>query len=100
MRFADAPKASPNGAGVYVITNTINHKRYVGSTHDFNERWNNHVSRMTYLKHINKHLERAWHKYGGPNFTFTVVEYTICLLYTSDAARQSTLCRSRWSPYH
>ena len=22
-----------------------------------------------------------------------------CLLYTSDAAR-STLCRSRWSPYH
>ena len=24
----------------------------------------------------------------------------ICLLYTSDAARRSTLCRSRWSPYH
>ena len=23
-----------------------------------------------------------------------------CLLYTSDAARRSTLCRSRWSPYH
>ena len=24
----------------------------------------------------------------------------ICLLYTSDAAGRSTLCRSRWSPYH
>ena len=23
-----------------------------------------------------------------------------CLLYTSDAADDSTLCRSRWSPYH
>ena len=23
-----------------------------------------------------------------------------CLLYTSDAADRSTLCRSRWSPYH
>ena len=23
-----------------------------------------------------------------------------CLLYTSDAADGSTLCRSRWSPYH
>ena len=23
-----------------------------------------------------------------------------CLLYTSDAGRRSTLCRSRWSPYH
>ena len=24
----------------------------------------------------------------------------LCLLYTSDAADDSTLCRSRWSPYH
>ena len=27
-------------------------------------------------------------------------EYEYCLLYTSDAAGRSTLCRSRWSPYH
>ena len=26
--------------------------------------------------------------------------YMTCLLYTSDAGRRSTLCRSRWSPYH
>ena len=24
----------------------------------------------------------------------------LCLLYTSDRCRRSTLCRSRWSPYH
>ena len=23
-----------------------------------------------------------------------------CLLYTSDACRRYSLCRSRWSPYH
>ena len=28
-----------------------------------------------------------------------IVRFGPCLLYTSDAAR-STLCRSRWSPYH
>ena len=27
-------------------------------------------------------------------------EFRSCLLYTSDACRRSTLCRSRWSPYH
>ena len=29
-----------------------------------------------------------------------ISEYTDCLLYTSDAADDPTLCRSRWSPYH
>ena len=28
-----------------------------------------------------------------------ISRYMPCLLYTSDAA-DSTLCRSRWSPYH
>ena len=28
------------------------------------------------------------------------VNYSICLLYTSDAARRRLRCRSRWSPYH
>ena len=31
--------------------------------------------------------------------TSILAESTNCLLYTSDAAG-STLCRSRWSPYH
>ena len=29
-----------------------------------------------------------------------LVDLKGCLLYTSDACRRSTLCRSRWSPYH
>ena len=31
--------------------------------------------------------------------SLTVLLY-ICLLYTSDACRRYSLCRSRWSPYH
>ena len=34
---------------------------------------------------------------GGP---FLNTDTKLCLLYTSDAAGRSTLCRSRWSPYH
>ena len=34
---------------------------------------------------------------GGPARSLLPL---LCLLYTSDAARRSTLCRSRWSPYH
>ena len=31
---------------------------------------------------------------------FRTIEPIFCLLYTSDAADDPTLCRSRWSPYH
>ena len=31
---------------------------------------------------------------------FISVRYGNCLLYTSDAADDTPLCRSRWSPYH
>ena len=40
-----------------------------------------------------------------PRFPFETIgadqkALTTCLLYTSDAARRSYACRSRWSPYH
>ena len=34
------------------------------------------------------------------SFSGSGQQYEICLLYTSDAARRYSLCRSRWSPYH
>ena len=39
----------------------------------------------------------------GSNFTvddMATEKIISCLLYTSDAARRSYACRSRWSPYH
>ena len=46
--------------------------------------------------------------YGIPNLDINSLDqdlrlsqyYDICLLYTSDAADDTPLCRSRWSPYH
>ena len=35
-----------------------------------------------------------------PFIILLVALVPFCLLYTSDACRRSTLCRSRWSPYH
>ena len=39
---------------------------------------------------------------GVPSWVLVLLNNVLetCLLYTSDAARRSTLCRSRWSPYH
>ena len=34
------------------------------------------------------------------SLTKSNIKHWNCLLYTSDAADESTLCRSRWSPYH
>ena len=41
---------------------------------------------------------------GQKRFTWVIPFYKLviynCLLYTSDAARRYSLCRSRWSAYH
>lgn len=61
--------------GVYVICNTVNGKVYIGSTiRSFASRWNEHQSRLTARKHVNKHLQSAWVKYGPSVFTFTAIE--------------------------
>ena len=41
-------------------------------------------------------LREAYSRYLG----IRVAIWQTCLLYTSDACRRYSLCRSRWSPYH
>jgi group I intron endonuclease len=61
--------------GVYKITNTVDGKVYIGSTTiDTNWRWSTHKSLLKIGKHHNRHLQRAWNKYGESAFTFEVVE--------------------------
>lgn len=63
-------------SGIYVIENTINHKKYVGKAKCIYKRIKQHVTYLnTKSKDENPHLINAWHKYGRSNFTYNVLEY-------------------------
>ena len=60
---------------VYIIKNIINEKVYIGSSITPVKRFNVHKFELRNNKHGNKHLQRAWNKYGESNFIFGIVEY-------------------------
>ena len=57
-------------SGIYAIENTINKKRYYGSTKDKRERWSQHRRQLNKGIHHNRHLQSAWNKYGKEAFEF------------------------------
>lgn len=65
---------------IYIITNLINYKVYIGKTQYKNpeKRWNEHkrYSRSTRVTYRNKPLYRAMRKYGIDNFSFEILEET------------------------
>jgi group I intron endonuclease len=65
-----------NRCGVYEIINTINGKRYVGSSVNIRTRWNYHKGRLRRDCHSNYHLQNAWNKYGSNAFEFRVLVFT------------------------
>ena len=61
-------------SGIYKITNLINGKVYIGKSVDIlNKRWPYHKSLLNCGKHINKHLQHSWNKYGEDNFDFSII---------------------------
>jgi group I intron endonuclease len=60
--------------GIYCIVNLINNKKYVGKAKSITSRKSYHFSLLKNNKHINKHLQNAWNKYGEDNFFFYVLE--------------------------
>lgn len=61
-------------AGVYLISNNVNGKCYVGSTVHLDQRRREHFSRLANNKHINTHLQNAYNKYGREAFDFEILE--------------------------
>jgi group I intron endonuclease len=63
---------------IYLITNKLNGKQYVGQTirEDINDRWKQHLNK----KSIGRCLKSAYLKYGVENFNFKI----ICIFFDED----------------
>lgn len=62
--------------GIYEICNLYNGKAtaYVGSSADVGARWRQHRFDLRGSTHHNKHLQRAWVKYGSAAFEWYIIE--------------------------
>lgn len=67
-------------SGVYAILNVLNDKVYVGSAVDLSDRFRLHLLHINRGSHHNRHLQKAWLKYGAQAFVFVVIEYTDWIL--------------------
>lgn len=66
--------ASADNCGVYLITCTVNKRRYIGSSCTIQVRWKQHAADLRGQRHHNIHLQRAWDKHGADAFDFGVLE--------------------------
>jgi group I intron endonuclease len=65
-------------AGIYMFTNKLNNKQYIGSTIDLNKRISAYFQK-SYLNHHrykNYLIVKAINKYGIDNFYISILEYT------------------------
>lgn len=60
--------------GVYEIRNTVNGKRYIGSSINIKGRWAGHKASLKSGLSKNIKLLRAWSKYGESDFEFGIIE--------------------------
>ena len=60
--------------GIYIITNLINNKVYIGQSDNINKRFKDHKYALNGNYHNNNHLQNAWNKYGENNFSFNLIK--------------------------
>lgn len=65
----------PACPGIYLIKNSVNGKKYVGSAVNIRMRIRNHRTTLNRGKHTNHILQRSWDKYGAEAFEYFVLEY-------------------------
>ena len=64
-------------SGIYCIMNTINSKKYIGSSINIQYRLQKHRSLLRGNYHTNNYLQNSWNKYGEKNFICYVLEYVV-----------------------
>lgn len=62
-------------SGIYQIVNTINGKKYVGSSKNLEKRRSQHFNQLKRGCHHNTHLQRSYDKHGADSFVFDILEY-------------------------
>jgi group I intron endonuclease len=61
-------------SGIYNIENKLTCKVYIGQSINIEKRLQDHIRDLNRKKHFNKHLQKAWNKYGSKHFRFQVIE--------------------------
>lgn len=61
-------------SGIYIITNLIDNKIYIGRSKEYKKRLKYHYRLLKLGNHPNEHLQNAVIKYGIRNFTFDLLE--------------------------
>lgn len=64
-------------SGIYIITNSANNKKYIGSSINVYRRHREHKNSLINNKHYNIHLQGAFNKYGRECFSLKVIERNI-----------------------
>lgn len=54
--------------GIYCIRNKINNNKYIGQSVNIEKRFETHKHFLNKNSHHNRHLRRAWDKYGEHSF--------------------------------
>jgi group I intron endonuclease len=61
-------------SGIYNIINSVNGRRYIGSSKNPIGRWYKHLYKLRKNIHENCHLQKSYNKYGEKCFRFEIVE--------------------------
>lgn len=60
--------------GIYQIVNSVNGKRYVGSSVNIERRWKEHKRRLRANSHVNMKLQNIYNKYGSDSLVYSIIE--------------------------
>lgn len=62
-------------SGIYIFTNIVNGKRYIGSSKNLYNRLHEHLHNLNHNKAHNKYFQSSWLKHGENSFIYGILEF-------------------------